>query len=435
MELPSPKADWTRASGDGVELRGVPGGAATHPILAARAVQPEHVSGFWGHRYARFEQGDWDAFKAARHTHHHGWMKRAFVDACGGFVIHRADPSGAALPSYIRPDHPICTRHGREAVGITRSKQVCLICDKELSKYTQASKHATGRSGKLIDVHPLLRERLIRGNEPIFLCLEGCLKADALAGTGRLAISVPSVTLWRADQEPKHWAQWLPLLKRAPLVYVIPDSDYQPKPGLEGYRPGQRPKYLRGWEVRYNTDRCVHWLRREHGIDAQFLVPPYLDRLTAKRFRLGRFKVGIDDHIATGGNLAKWHSEQNPRGVHTWVYRRSAFRNLPRIRYDSDQRRDRDNRFLDWLEEFGGYHGYYAPGQVCRDLKWNRGTALEAKQNCIRRGALHVWDGGPKGEGKGNEAHLYRFAIPQNDPSHHLPTSAPSKPNSTRPKV
>jgi hypothetical protein len=127
---------------DGADLRGATFSQAIHPILATRGVQPEYVSGYWGRRYARFEQGDWQAFKAAGHTHHHGWMKRAFVDAGGGFVIHRADSSGVPLPSYIRPDLPVCTRHGRQAVGTagSASKQVCLACGKELSKYTQASR-------------------------------------------------------------------------------------------------------------------------------------------------------------------------------------------------------------------------------------------------------------------------------------------------------
>jgi hypothetical protein len=395
-----------------------------HPILATRAVHPEFVSGVWGTRYARYEQDDWEAFKAAGHTHHHGWMRRAFVEACGGFVIHRADAVGNPLPSYIRPDYAICTRHGRQDVGISGSKQVCKLCGKELSKYTQASGRATGRSGKLIDVHPVLRNRLLAGHEPIFLCLEGCLKADAVAGVGRLAISVLSVTLWRADDEPDHWAQWLPLLKQAPMVYVIPDSDYQPKPGWQGYEPGSSPKYTRGGEVRYSTDRCVHWLRRTHGIDARFLVPPYLDRMTASQHNIGRFKVGIDDHIATGGNLDKWDRVRNPRGMHTWVYRRAIYRNLPGIRYDSQQRRDRDNLFLDWLEEFGGHHGYYSPEEVSRDLHWDRSTTLAAKQNCIKRGVLEVWDGAPKGEGKGNEPHLYQFQIQiQEDQSIRLPAA------------
>jgi hypothetical protein len=47
-------------------------------------------------------------------------------------------------------------------------------------------------------------ERLHRGGEPVYLCLEGCLKADAVSGTGRLAVSALSVTLWAADEEPDH---------------------------------------------------------------------------------------------------------------------------------------------------------------------------------------------------------------------------------------
>jgi hypothetical protein len=226
-----------------------------------------------------------------------------------------------------------CTWHGRESVQRRGSKAICGICGGDLSKYTQASKRTTARSGKLIDVHPLLGERLQAGDEPIYFCLEGCLKADAVAGTGGLSISVLSVTLWQADEEPTHWALWLPILQRAPVVYVIPDSDYQPKPAWGAYEPGALPRYSKGGEVRYSTDRCVHWLRRYHSVNARFLVPPYLDRATAARSKVdNRFKIGIDDHIALGGNLSKWDIHSNPRGVHSWVYERSRYRNLPSSR-------------------------------------------------------------------------------------------------------
>jgi hypothetical protein len=382
--------------------------ARTHPILSSRAVHPP-----WTDRYVRFKRGDWEAFKAARHTHHHGWMKRAFVDACGGFVIHRSDPNGARLPSYIRPDKAICTWHGRKSVQRRGSKAICGICGGDLSKYTQASKRTTARSGKLIDVHPLLGERLQAGDEPIYFCLEGCVKADAVAGTGGLSISVLSVTLWQADEEPTHWALWLPILQRAPVVYVIPDSDYQPKPAWGAYEPGALPRYSKGGEVRYSTDRCVHWLRRYHSVNARFLVPPYLDRATAARSKVdNRFKIGIDDHIALGGNLSKWDIHSNPRGVHSWVYERSRYRNLPKLpQRDSRQRRERDNRFLDWLEDFAGLEGYYSPKQLQNDLDWSSRTAWKAKASCIKRGVLNVWDGDPRGEGNGNDPHLYRFTI------------------------
>jgi hypothetical protein len=346
-------------------------------------------------------------------------MKRAFVDACGGFVIHRWDPTGARLPSYVRPDKAICTWHGRQSVTIAGGKERCGVCGRELSKYTQASKRATKRSGKLIDIHPLLRGRLLESDEPLFFCLEGCLKADAVASTGRLAISVPSITMWKADAEPLHWELWLPLVKQHKPVFVIPDSDYQPKPGWDGYNPGAHPRYAKGGEVRYSTDRCVHWLRRCHGIDASFLVPPYLTRLQALELNVklkDRHKIGIDDHIATGGNFDRWDANANPRGVHTWVFERSSYRNLPQIAYDNQKRRDRDNKFLDWLEEFAGYEGFYSPTDLCRDLNWSSRTAWKAKLACIKRGVLEVDHGNPLGEGNGNEPNYYRFAIRETQP-------------------
>jgi hypothetical protein len=385
-------------------------GGHVHSLLQARAIKQEFISGPWGNRYVRFEHGDWEAFKAAGHTHCHSWMKRAFVDACGGFVIHRMDPTGARLPSYIRPDEAICTRHGRQSVVMERTKPTCGICGAKLSKYVQASKRVTGRPGKLIDVHPLLVERLHIANEPIYFCLEGCLKADAVAGAGRLAISVPSVTVWEATAEPAHWRVWLPILRRAEVVYVIPDSDYITGSNWAGYAAGTSPVYREGGEVRLNTDRCVQWLRRCQGVNAWFMVPPYMGRADADRFKVGnRFKIGVDDHLATRGNLAKWDAERNPRGVHIWLYKRSPYRALPSLPYDSAKILERDGRFLDWLEESGGEEGYYARDDACLALGWSHTTVWKAKMRCIDRGVLQVVDGSPRGVGKGNEPHMYRL--------------------------
>jgi len=325
-------------------------------------------------------------------------MRRQIVNNTGGYIVHRWDLTGERLPSYIRPDVAVSTRP-----------------HKKPSKYIYASKSATQRSAKLIDVHPRLWDRLRVSNgllsEPIHFCLEGCLKADSVAGTGRLAISVPSVTLW--ELEPQDLAPWLAVLRAAPIVYIVPDSDYNSI--TRGHGPGERPKFVKGGEVRYFTDLAVRFYRRLHGINVHYLVPPWLTREEASSRQaatgraVDRSKVGIDDHLAWGGNMEPWDRERNPRGVHTWVYAKREYRRLPRRPRDRADTLDRDARFLDWLEGTHGQHGLFSVQLAARDLRWHRDTVLEAKKSCIDRRILSVWNGPPLGEQRGNKPHVFKF--------------------------
>lgn len=240
--------------------------------------------------------------------------------------------------------------------------------------------------------------------EPIYFCIEGCLKADAVGGTDRLAIAVPSVTLWEADDEILE--PWLPILRAAPLVYVIPDSDYGMK---RRGSPGREPIFINR-NVRYQTDKCVRSLRRKRHVNAHYLVPPYLSWEEARRRRVSRWKVGIDDHLRYGGNWEAW-SADNPLGVHAWVYRRRDFRRLPRRTREYEPAVIRDNSFLDWLEDTHGLVGSFSMQDAVEDLHWDRTTVWRAKRSCIQRGVLSVWDGKPLGEGNGNNPHVFRFEI------------------------
>src|SRR5690242_8527807 len=98
--------------------------------------------------------------------------------------------------------------------------------------------------------------------------------------------------MWQLDDEVM--AQWLPMLRRAPFVYIVPDSDYNPK--RVGYEPGTPPVFVHGGEVRFFTDRCAIFLRRKYGLKVRYLVPPYLSREEASMRGVGpdgRWKVGI----------------------------------------------------------------------------------------------------------------------------------------------
>ena len=285
---------------------------AEHPELRKRAIQQRLVTGRWGERYVPFDMGDWQTFKAG-HSEAEPWHKSSIVSKTGGLIVNRWDARGHRLQSYVRPNNAVWI-YGRN----------------KPSKYIYPSRTRFPGAAAQLDVHPLVRDRLAgSGDEPIYLCIEGCLKADAVAGTGRPAISVPSVTMWRLDDEVM--AQWLPALRRAPFIYLIPDSDYNPK--RVGYEPGTRPVFVKGGEVRFFTDRCAIFLRRRHGLRVRYLVPPYLSRHEASMRGVdseGRWKVGIDDHIAWGKNWQRWNQSTNPDGLHEFEYQRGAYRRLPK---------------------------------------------------------------------------------------------------------
>lgn len=363
-------------------------------VLAPRAVLPSFVSNDWGERYVEFEQGDWEAFQAL-HSHPEGFHRR-IVRQTGGYIVNRWDVTGDRLVPYLRPD-----------------KAVRLDPRKKPTKYIQPSRAYPGQA-KRLDVHPLVRERLLTNTqEPIYLCLEGCLKADAVAGTDRLAISVPSVTLWKLEEE--HLAPWLPILKRAPMVYVVPDSDYLPK--LEGYGTAGEPVFVNEGQVRYFTDKCVIHYRQKYGLRMRYLVPPFLSWEEAL-FRgidsESRWKVGIDDHIAWGKGWDQW-SETNQSGLHIFERVRGPWRRLPGPRGRrgwgaSADRRDRE--FLRHLERTRGGVGLFSIADICDELGWTDPKRVyRARKSCEARGVLEVWPGRPLGEGGGNKAHVFRFVV------------------------
>lgn len=122
------------------------------------------------------------------------------VAQSGGVVIRRFGVDGAKPRPYARLDKPVhMGARGRRTHYLYRP----------------------GDKRKHIDVHPLARERLASG-EPLFLCLEGSLKADSVLSSGGLSVSSTSVTTW----ECRDLTKLLPALRKAQIVFVVPDSDY-----------------------------------------------------------------------------------------------------------------------------------------------------------------------------------------------------------------
>jgi hypothetical protein len=363
-------------------------------VLAERAILDKFVEGPWGRRYVEFQQGDWETFRTG-HSHPEGWHRSQIVNRTGGIIVNRWNLTGERLHSYIRPHEPV------RLYGRSRP-----------SKYIYPSGVRAPGQAKRLEVHPLVRERLLQNQgEPLYLCIEGCLKADAVAGTGRISVSVPSVTMWDVDGGLD---RWLPVLRAAPVVYVVPDSDYNAR--RIGYGTDEAPVFVNGGEVRYFTDRCVMFYRRTHQVNMHYCVPPYLSSDEARRRGVDedrRWKVGIDDHIAFGGNFDAWNPRTNPSGLHQFEYERGPYRRLTTA--SRDYRTDlRDQQFIAWLESSCGSVGLFSMSDALRDLGWHRDTVLQAKRSCVRRGILQVWDGRPLGPGQGNSPHVFRF-IREND--------------------
>ena len=370
-------------------------------VLRARGISEDLAR-----RYVEFERGDWATFADGHgnpEAHHKG-----LVSQSGGYVVLRWDISGARLPSYIRFDHKLWTYKCSLAHHPFHPGKKCRP-KRHLTRYIYPSADALdGSSAMRLDVHPLVKERLLASREPIYFALEGCLKSDALASHGKVAISVPSVTLWKVSEE--HLAPFLKVLRAAPVVYLIPDSDYNRRPvaGPEG-----QPLFINE-QVRHQTDKAVAFYRA-HGIRALFLVPPYLPRQRARLWDIDhkeRFKQGVDDHLAHGGNLGKWDCFSNPLGVHTWEYGKPVGLWLPPLpRQRKDRAIPRDTAFLTWLLETHGPVGLFEPQDAARVLGWSADTILRAWHALEDRGVLRVWLGKARGEGQGNAPHLFRYEV------------------------
>ncbi len=371
-------------------------------------------------RYVEFDQRDWDAFTNA-HTHPRPWYRK-FVNQSGGLIINRWSITGDRLPSYVRFDVPLlipqctyfwCPDHPGRPCRFRTPPALKENGKPNGTKYVYAPTGAySDRDAKRIDVHPIVRQQLLAREEipEIYWCLEGVINADALAARGVAAFSVPSVTMWKLTD--KHLKTYLEILKKTPRVYIIPDSDYLQLPR----NPDQdRPEFVNP-RVRVQGDKAYVWLR-DHGVQAWFLVPPYLSAKQARRLGIeadSRLKLGIGDHLAYGGNLERWDSKTNPQGVHMWPRMAPPKLYLPPLLNRKDRlNRERDEQFLRYLLEHYGQVGFYSPGEVAAALGWSEDMTLRSKDRCFARRALTVWDGHAHASDMQyyNDRHLFRYEI------------------------
>ncbi|MGH8512347.1 MAG: hypothetical protein ACREV8_00040 [Gammaproteobacteria bacterium] len=131
-----------------------------------------------------------------------------------------------------------------------------------------------------LDVHRLAWP-LFTDAERVFFVIEGCIKADAILTAGEAVFSVPSVSLWNADELPEFATRFL-LGKQ---VIIVPDADWAPNPAVNAH-------------ARF----CQTYLG-QLGVSALVAAPP-------KEGSAGYRGKGVDDFLHNGGTLAELHAQQ-----------------------------------------------------------------------------------------------------------------------------
>lgn len=309
-------------------------------------------------RYRSFCQGDWQSYaRLMGLTDIKPGLKRK-VSQSGGIVVARFDPSGRKLPPYARFD---------DALYFDKPPRNPKFPGQGKTRYTQRPGYGT----KHIDIHPLAAPRLGTG-EPVYFCLEGCLKADAVLSAGGLAISSTSVTTWKnADL-----IRLLPRLKSSSVVYVVPDSDY--------YSSARRNGHFNEF-VLFQTRAAAQWLKTR-GVNARIGVP-----WTGQP----GVKTGVDDFLALGYRLDQLTPEE-PFPPYP------GFAIGPSVRLTNSQA-----RVLDYLTSLNGYCGAFLPRAVAKALGLSRQTVRRAYKRFESMGIMVVWRGAPcfKDGHWGNELH------------------------------
>jgi hypothetical protein len=142
-----------------------------------------------------------------------------------------------------------------------------------------------------IDVHPLAIRQILE--DPVaFFGLEGCLKADSILSAGGAVFSVPSVTLWDADELERFVIDYLP----DKIVVIVCDADWS-----------------ENWRVINQARMCQTTLSRLGVPETHVAAPPP---------RYGRKPTkGVDDYLGAGGRLEDLVvlDYELPPGLHRYV--------------------------------------------------------------------------------------------------------------------
>ena len=306
-------------------------------VLAPRGISDEVID-VVPDRYQSFEQGDWQRFfglmrfpRTMPLAKKRAW--RGKVTQTGGIVVKRWGLDGSMLPPYARFDHKVYMGRGRK------------------TNYA----YRPGYRTQHLDVHPLARPMIAAGR-PIYFCLEGSFKADAVLSQGAASISSTSVTTW----ENRDLRRLLPVLRDAPRVFVVPDSDF--------YASDKMDEDMFNPAVVWQTRRAAQWLAAK-GVNTIIAVP-WLG--TAE-------KTGVDDFLGMGHGLDELTEEP-------------VFHNayLAAVGLTRSER-----RVLTYLMETQGTWGAYFPHDIARHLRIHRTTVWRTMTKLESMGVLRVWNGKP----------------------------------------
>jgi hypothetical protein len=161
--------------------------------------------------------------------------------------------------------------------------------DTPRSRRDKAVKYET-RAGCdiVLDVHPSNNERLLLGNEPVYV-VEGIKKADCAASSGRVAVGLSGVWNWGRKRKsggakygrPQLLQDWDAIPLEGRTVYVCFDADYREKQNvaLAMLRLAERL-----------TERGAH-------VHIMNLPGP---------------EKGLDDHVVSGGSLDDLERDARP---------------------------------------------------------------------------------------------------------------------------
>lgn len=155
-----------------------------------------------------------------------------------------------------------------------------------------------------IDVHPTAAPLLARASA-VFFVIEGCIKADAVLADGGAVFSVPSVSLWEAEELAPFVTDHL----NGKVVVIVPDADW-----------ASNDKVI-------NQARMCQTVLHRLGVEEIHVAAPPVT------FR-GEETKGVDDFIGAGGHLEDLRviDAEPPGGLHEFVSRTSFRRD--RVRRD-----------------------------------------------------------------------------------------------------
>ncbi len=299
--------------------------------------------------YVPFERGDLRAiYEADPRLSRHPLWARNIVNQTGGLVMirHSVVPGLDQPLPEIRPNNPYRP----------------IVSSKEPIKYGLPP----GRTAKRFDIHPLCS---LDVPGPIYVALEGCLKADAILSAGNAVISVPSVTCWRGTDLDEVAQLLLNREKElGEVTFVVTDSDWYAK-----------------WQVMLQAKKICAFLT-QRGVTALPVAPPQVASTD---------KVGVDDWLGEcGGSLDELvdidiRMTLEPDELRVLLVQRSKERGY-KVRGDAV---DTDLRVLGWMQGRSSGNGavggfvrhiarqlFLAPSTVCRSIH-----RLEERHEVLRR--------------------------------------------------